>query len=499
MFYELPPSIEKVISNPSVLVSVRLCFCFGDSEFWVPCADVVECSFNSYKSVEGGIINSGEVILDNSRGVYCSDFNGAFDRDLAVLVYFCFGSYENSFLRFNLFVDCNGFQCEETGGKFSVSKIRLVDLSVKLNDLRLQKNWSSKNIAVHSVVCDKEHPESSLVHIIAKRCGLSAGDIDCGKLPFKIPYVEINRSAWQELCDIASIYRANLECGKDMPLSFTESPYDLENSFIDDSSFFLGVDDITHYRAFNSEDDFSNNIRIKYTRFVETGRQELWHYDDGPAWYDEFMNVAYPFSDDSRAIVSSDDYEAIYSAKNENGHFRNVVYAEDVDNLAAFEKNIVTDDDKKFSVLKYDTSSFNDRAVLQLSRNNQLIALRRASIYGRAIIAETNFSVFVKDEDSVKKNGAIVKNVTSKYFSDDLFKGVPFYSVRAGDFLKDGNRRKKGYFISTSLALVHGRVGACMDINVNKFGSDKKVRVEELTFRYKKNGGFCTELWVVSV
>ena len=61
--------------------------------------------------------------------------------------------------------------------------------------------------------------------------------------------------------------------------------------------------DITHYRFFNNNDKYANSIRLKYTRYVQTERQELWSYSDAPVWYDEDIKPYYPFSDDSRKII----------------------------------------------------------------------------------------------------------------------------------------------------------------------------------------------------
>lgn len=72
------------------------------------------------------------------------------------------------------------------------------------------------------------------------------------------------------------------------------------------------------------------------------------------------------------------------------------------------------------------TSTFKDRAIIQLNRDGKLIGLRKAAITSRAIISETNYSVFVKDDNEIASKGQIIKNVTSKFLSDDLLEGEPF-------------------------------------------------------------------------
>lgn len=128
-----------------------------------------------------------------------------------------------------------------------------------------------------------------------------------------------------------------------------------------------------------------------------------------------------------------------------------------------------------------------------------MIGVRKASITGRAIISEPNYSVFVKDDDEIIAHGQIVKNVTSKFLSDDLYEGEPFCQRRAKDLLKESINCKGGYYLTTFLPLIHARVGGFMDIRLNAQSGFKKVRIDELTFRYKKENCFSTELWVTRI
>ena len=158
----------------------------------------------------------------------------------------------------------------------------------------------------------------------------------------------------------------------------------------------------------------------------------------------------------------------------------------------------VTGEDKPV-IVQYDTTSYKDRAIIQLSRNDNLIGLYKAAIYGRAIIAEPNYSIFVKDENEITEKGQIVRNVTSKYLSDDLFEGELFCQRRAKDLLKECVNCKGGYYLTTYIPLIHARVGAFMEIRLNTGNGFKKVRIDELTFRYKKEEAFSSEIWVTRV
>ena len=495
-FYELPPEVENKIRDTDSRPFVRVVFELSGGDVYIPDSDILECVTTSYKTEAGGIVNCGELLL---RGLYDFEHNSEYTTGLGVQIWYCFGDRTNTFFRFHLFVDDNGFQSQETGFLDKTTKVRLIDLSSKLDDAKLQRNWTDAQTVVHSVVCDRVHPENSLVHIIANRGGINASEINCGSLPFDIPYVVVAGSAWKELCALAKAYDAVVECGRDMTLSFIESPYDRENEYSEESCFSLNETEITHYRFFNNNDKYANNVRLKYTRYVQMERQELWSYSDAPVWYDEEMKPYYPFTDDSRKIISDNDYQAIYTAKNEEGKTRNVVYADGIDNEQEFlEAMEVTGEDKPV-IVQYDTTTYRDRAIVQLGRDGKLIGVRKASITGRSIISETNYSVFVKDDNEIASHGQIVKNITSKFLSDDLFEGEPFCQRRAKDFLSECVNCKGAYYLTTFIPLIHARVGAFMDIRLNKNSEFKKVRIDELTFRYKKEEAFSSEIWVTKV
>ncbi len=495
-FYEVPPEVENKICDIDSRPFVRVVLELEGGDVYLPDSDILECVTTSYKTEAGGIVNCGELLL---RGIYDIEKNAEYKPGLGVQIWYCFGDRTNTFFRFHLFVDDNGFQSQETGFLDKTTKVRLIDLSSKLDDAKLQRNWTDAQTVVHSVVCDRLHPENSLVHIIANRGGINASEINCGSLPFDIPYVVVAGSAWKELCALAKAYDAVVECGKDMTLSFIESPYDTQNEYSEESCFSLDETQITHYRFFNNNDNYANNVRLKYTRYVQMEKQELWSYSDAPVWYDEEMKPYYPFTDDSRKIISDTDYQAIYTAKNDEGKTRNVVYADGIDSEEEFLDGMEVTGEDKPVIVQYDTTTYRDRAIVQLGRDGKLIGLRKASITGRAIISETNYSVFVKDDNEIAYHGQIVKNVTSKFLSDELFENEPFCQRRARDLLQDCINCKGGYYLTTFIPLIHARVGAFMNIRLNSQSSFRKVRIDELTFRYKKEEAFSSEIWVTRV
>ncbi len=496
-FYELPPLIESRIKDTDSRPFVRVVLELTDGDVYIPDSAIEECIISSFMTVVGGIINCGELLLN---GIYDIENNPEYAPGLGVQIWYCIGNRDNAFFRFHLFVDENGFQVQETGYLDKTTKIKLIDLSSKLDNTKLQRNWTDAQTVIHSTVCDKDHPENSLVHIIAARGGIGSREVNCGNLPFDIPYVVVAGSAWKELCALAKAYNAVLECGKDLTLSFIESPYDLENEYSEESCFTLDETEITHYRFFNNHEKYANNVRLKYTRYIQTARQELWSYSDSPVWYDEDMRPYYPFTDDNRRIIKDNDYEAVYTAKNEDGKTRNVVYVDALTTEEEFLQQMeIAGSGPAMTVVQYDTTTYRDRAIIQLDRNDKLIGLYKAAIYGRAIIAEPNYSIFVKDENEIAEKGQIVRNVTSKFLSDDLFEGEPFCQRRAKDLLKECVNCKGGYYLTTYIPLIHARVGAFMEIRLNAGNGFKKVRIDELTFRYKKEEAFSSEIWVTRV
>lgn len=498
-FYELPEAVSKAIRNPKIRPYVRVSFEKADDDVFISDSDIISCVVTSYKSAEGGIVNFGELVLDNSKGKYSAEEDSEYTSGLGVQIWYCFGNAETSFLRFHLFTDGKGFQNEATGSNERTTTIRLVDLSARLDNEKLQKDWSGKQVVVNGVVCDKENPEKSLVHILAKRGGFEAEQVNSGKIALSVPYVMIESTVWKELCALARAYNAVLECGRDLSLSFDESPFDSENEYSDEAEETLDESEITRYRAFNDYENYANCVRVKYTRYVEAERQELWNFSDSHAWYDDEMKTYYPFTDDTRDIVAESYYEAVYTAKNSEGKTRSVVYAEDIDDAETFLENMVTAGGKKFEILKYNTSSYKDRAIVQLGRGGQNIALYKAAISGKPIIAETNSSVYLRNEAEIEKHGQIVKNVTSKYLSTDEIDGKAYCEVWAEKMLEECVKSKRGYYITTYIALIGARVGARMKIRLCENGCFKEVSIDELTFRYKKDAAFSTEIWVKSV
>ena len=66
-FYEVPPEVENAIRNTECRPFVRVVFELAGGDVYIRDSDILECVMTSYKSEDGGIINLGELLLDNSH------------------------------------------------------------------------------------------------------------------------------------------------------------------------------------------------------------------------------------------------------------------------------------------------------------------------------------------------------------------------------------------------------------------------------------------------
>ena len=102
-FYELPQAVEAAIKNTDVRPFVRVLFELADGDVFIPDSDILEFVSTSYKSSDGGIINSGELVLNNKNALYSAEVNAEYTTGLGVQIWYCFGDKANTFF---LFLHC---------------------------------------------------------------------------------------------------------------------------------------------------------------------------------------------------------------------------------------------------------------------------------------------------------------------------------------------------------------------------------------------------------
>ena len=100
-FYEVPPEVENAIKNTDSRPFVRVVFELSSGDLYICDSDILECVMTSYKNEDGGIVNMGEILLDNSRDIYDVFSNNEFCPGLGVQIWYCFGERTNTFFRFH--------------------------------------------------------------------------------------------------------------------------------------------------------------------------------------------------------------------------------------------------------------------------------------------------------------------------------------------------------------------------------------------------------------
>ena len=85
-FYELPPEVNNKISDTDMRPYVRIAFEKQGGDVFVNDSDILECVITSYKSTDGGIINYGEIIFDNTNGSFDTENDEELNRLLHLII-----------------------------------------------------------------------------------------------------------------------------------------------------------------------------------------------------------------------------------------------------------------------------------------------------------------------------------------------------------------------------------------------------------------------------
>jgi hypothetical protein len=310
------------------------------------------------------------------------------------------------FQRFKFFIDDKGFQDIRGPGRKRYVKIVLRDLSAKLRKTDEARDWTSPAVFTYSIVCDKTQPEISLVHGIAQRAGLAVNDIDCSTIPVTLPFIRLRRNIWAELSSMATAYRCHLECAIEKPLVFAHSPYQTEPQTDNDFSHTFTGEDIFYLRKTARAELYRNTVRLKVNMPVSLEKQEIWRYDEQPVFYDEFFQAHYPFKFPMVREIENGNYEANYHVRDTSGKERNVIFADEIDTQEEAENRLefVSSGDADgggFSYSLYDVTTYYDKAILTLQKDNDG-DLYNAAIHGRPIVLDLNRSCFMRDNEGIE-------------------------------------------------------------------------------------------------
>ena len=244
-FYDVDNALQEAINTADKPLRLKIEIDLGTHFESVFEQDIIEANFFSIKEVSGGTSSRGELLLDNSIGIYAYSSAGAGSK---VKVSFSLGEGLPWFHRFSFHIDDKGIQDIKGPGRKRCVFIGLLDLSYTLRKSDEARDWSAPAVFTYSAVCDKTQAENSLVHGIAARAGLSAGDIDCSTVPVTLPYVRLRKNTWAELSSLASAYRCHLECPVEKPLLFAHSPYQTEPPADNEFSYTFSGNDIFYLR-----------------------------------------------------------------------------------------------------------------------------------------------------------------------------------------------------------------------------------------------------------
>jgi len=482
-FYEIDSGLQEAIIAAEKQVRVKIELTINGHFETVFEQDIIEANFFGLKEAAGGTSARGEILIRNEQGAIS---NEGIKPGSEVRVSFSIGEGLTYFQRFNFLIDDKGVQEVKGEGRKRYVYIGLRDLSAVLRKTDEARDWSSPAVFTYCVVCDKTQPEKSLVHGIAKRAGLAVGDIDCSTVPVTLPYVKLRRNTWAELSSLAMAYRCHLECPVEKPLVFAHSPYQTEPLGDNEYSYTFSGNDIFYLRKTSKADYYRNTVRLKINMPVSLERREIWRFDDPPVFYDEFLQAHYPFKYLLEREIESGNYEARYRIIDENGKERNVVFADQIDTKEEAE-NRLDYDGGGFAYSLYDTTTYHDRALLTLNRENDG-DLYCASIFGRPIILDLNRSCFIKDTEAVNTYGTAALNVTGSYFSEYEIDGKPQYENWVVRELAERLTSKREITVKTHRALFNARVGSRVRIKTKN--EELAGTINAFSFRYKKNKAF---------
>jgi hypothetical protein len=493
-FYQVDNALQEAIITADKPVRLKIEIQVAGHFESVFEQDIVEASFYGLKEVAGGTTARAEILLDNSHGSYSYSSVGAGSQ---VKISFSLGEGLSYFQRFNFFIDDKGIQDIKGNGRKRYVYIVLRDLSYKLRKSDEARDWTSPAVFTYSVICDKSQPNKSLVHGIAQRAGLGVNDIDCSTIPVTLPYVKLKRDMWAELSSLATTYRCHLECPVEKPLVFAHSPYQSETLFDDDISYTFTGEDIFYLRKIERAELYRNSVRLKINIPVTLAKQEIWHYDDNPVFYDEFLQTHYPFKYPLIRDIEAGNYEAKYKIKDAEGKERNVIYADQIDTQDEAE-NRLEYDGGFFTYTQYDISTNHDKAILTIKKENDG-DLYKAAIYGRPIVLDLNRSCFITDIEAVAAYGTAALNVTGSYFSEyEIARGnitVAQYEDWVIRELEERLQNRREFTVRTHRGLFNARVGAKVKIQMR----NEKLEgvITGFSLRYRKDKAFVATFKVI--
>jgi len=492
-FYEVDDGLCKAITGANLPVRVKVEIESGGGVEAVCESDIISATFAGLRETAGGISSRGEVVLDNSNGKYSGGFAGP---GAVARVSFSMGDGLPYFPRFTFRIDDRGIQDIRGPGRERRARIGLRDFSWRLRGADEARDWTAPAVFAYTVVCDCAQPDTSLVHLIAKRADINVEDIRCSTIPVGLPFARLRDNVWRELSSLAVAYRCHLECGADGKLEFFNSPYQAEPVIDDGVSHIFEGADIHGLRTTDRADLYRNTVRLKVNMPVSLSRREIWRYDQPPVIYDEQGRPRFPFGAGYAREIERGRHAAAYSALDDGGEKRPVVYADEVDDKTLAESRLEYAGGP-FTFSLYDVDSSFDKAFLTMDKGAGGY-LFSASIHGRPIVLDLNRSCFLRDEASVAANGTLAVNATGRYFSEhDIGGGTLHYVDWTRRELALLSQRRREFTVRTHQALFNARVGARVKIRAG--GKEAAGALSAFSLFYKRDAAFVSTFRVMEI
>ena len=481
-FFQIDAALESNIFEGKYPVRIRIILYLQSEDYITIEHDSIDSTYILSTAEQSGFITStAEITFQQANqittGIEITEAG----------IYLSCGDNSSYLHRFTMYPDASNLSVISSGGNKTKYRLKLEDIPAKLKRTEQSKDWSTPQTVIDAAISDKEHPESSLFHIIVSKAGIDSRETDSCTIPITLPYAVIDRDAWNDLSDLANAFKAVVEGGTEKKLILSDSCYQSEDT---EEEEIPELDEQLFYKVNkqNAGELLKNYIRLRRNKPERLTKQTIWKYNEPPVNYDEQLVPSYPFSltGEKRRIEQDPPVAAPYTAT-VDGKELEVVYADEIDD----ETTVAARMESKNGVVSietYDISTNTDKALIKLSCTAD-DEIKNLKIEGRPIVIRQNCSCYLHDDDSISENGLKVKNVSGRYFLDADINGIPHYQDWTEKTLTKLKTKRRLFTIYTQYCLFFIRTGAKTIFN-RLDGEQITCRISLVEMTYNRKDGF---------
>jgi hypothetical protein len=481
-FFQIDSVLENTIHAGSEPVRIRIILSLQSVENITINHDSIETAYFLSTAEQSGLITSTAEITffqDTPIPVGIVIIQAA--------IYFSCGNNSSYCHRFTMYPDDSNLSVISSGGSKTKYKLRLEDVPARLKRIEAAKDWSTPRTLINSVISDKEHPESSIFHLIAQKAGIDPADTESCTIPLTIPYAVIDRDTWNDLTDFTNAFKAVIEGGTDKKLILSDSRYQSEES---DVAEIPEIEEQHFYRVDEQSagELLKNDIRLRWNKPERLERQTLWTYDEPPVNYDSQLLPSYSLSltGEKRRIEQAPPAEAPYIVI-ADGKVITAVYADEIDDFATVTARMQSVNGT-VSIEAFDITTYKNKALVKITCTAD-DEIKNLSIDGRPIVIHRNCSCYLHDEDSITDSGQKVLNVTGRYFLDAEVDGTPHYQDWTEQSLMKLKTKRRLFTLYTQYCIFFIRAGAKTYLNrIN--GEQILCSISLVEMSYSREDGF---------